>query len=519
MHDAERVNISIILAILLMSTVLASSGCLVEEEKEPPEELEVPEDRKDRMLFISGNAGKDVELTMDDMLDMGLVDFEATFVNSVGTTFTANYSGVRLIDLLDLVDFHNETDMIRVQARDGYNATVFLDDIDETTHIAVRKENEWNDLNDAGAFQLVDTDLPSVYWVRDVNLIVTLASTPIWSGGLTDEKWLIEVDWIRANSTVEVSWQEGIKTRTYNGVPMSDVLDAVGADLVISDTIGIGFHEEVEEIALSSALADGVLLVDSKGQYVYYPGPDKAVFKGVWRFYVGTGVNVHGEVGAPYLIGGIGLADVAPVEWIEYKDDEFIGPRLDWLVAEAAPNSSANAVKVVAGDGYFAVFPMTNLSKAIVAVLQNGVDLEIGFGPFRIIDTARPGPFHVGWVVGIEVFTSPPLIASGAVNVTDAIDLTTVDTEQDTEVTYNDGRKDRTYPAISWDVVLQLLDWNTSSTNVTLWDSEDNTVIWEINELLDMTDAGICVDSRGNLIAVREELGDYVSDVVKIEVD
>jgi hypothetical protein len=368
----------------------------------------------------------------------------------------------------------------------------------------------------------VDTDLSSVYWVRDITAVLTHRSGAIWTGGYTTERSLLDVGWIMEHASQEVSWQEGEKTRTYTGVPMSQVLTAVGADTETATTLSIGDHEDVELHDIDDALAEGVLLVDSRGDYVYYAGPDKSVQKGISRIFVGTTVTLGGEVYSNITMDLIFFADNADIDvpWVNltYQDAEYVGTPVDWIVQLASYSVSEGVVKVSASDGYHAVFPITNLSSTFLAFMDREGNNLLDDGLFRIIDTSRPGPFQVSMVASIEVLSGEPLEASGAVEVTDAVTLVTIDVEQDTVVTYNDGKKDRTYPALSWDKVLEVLFANTSATHINITGSDDNVVTWEIGELAGRTDGGICVDPRGRYIAVYEELGDHVFDVVGIEI-
>ncbi|NIS13537.1 MAG: hypothetical protein GWN18_15830, partial [Thermoplasmata archaeon] len=214
--------------LLMVGAVLAASGCL-DGNDDDDDELVIPGDRTGDSLEISGNVNKSMSITIEGMVEMGLVDFQATFVNSVGTTYTANYTGVLLKDILEAAIPDDGVDVVWLTASDGYRAMLFYADVDDDMYIALMEEDEWNDLSDAGTFRLVDTDLPSVYWVRDIVAITPTVSAPIWSGGYTEKQALINVGWIQERATEEVSWQEGEKTRTYTGVPMSVVLDAIGA--------------------------------------------------------------------------------------------------------------------------------------------------------------------------------------------------------------------------------------------------------------------------------------------------
>ncbi len=519
-------RVAVLLALSMMLAVLATAGCLDSGEEEE-EKLEVPEDRKGEQLSLVGidHEGPDLKnLTVEEIVEMGLVDFEATFVNSVGTTYSANFTGILLRNLLTLVTHDEDADVIVVRADDGYEATLFYADMDDDMYIALLEEGKWNDLSDAGVFRLVDTDLPSAYWVRDITYIQVRKSSAIWSLGYTEEQTLINIGWIIEHASQEVSWQEGEKTRTYTGVPLSEVLTAVGADDTVSDSLAIGTMDIfLEPTSLSDAIDHGVLLVDSRGRYVYYEGPGEPRVEVISRFYVGTMLTIDGEVGEPFTTDMLALGDVGgnPVENVSHNEVDYICTPLSWFVASSAPDATADAIRVIAGDGYFAVFPIANLSSAYLAFMINdewGSPLPLDLGPFRIIDASRPGPFHVGWVIRIEAFTSLTIMGSGLVNVSEIIDIGHIDGNADTQITYNDGRKDRTYNALTWDAVLNAMDANSTATTLKLVDGDGDFVEWDAEDLLGRADSGICVDSRGNYVAYRGDNDEAFFGLVSIMV-
>jgi DMSO/TMAO reductase YedYZ molybdopterin-dependent catalytic subunit len=508
-----------LMVVLLLTSVLASSGCLVEEEQNG--KPEVPEDRKDRELSLWGNVDNWLNMSFEEVMELGTEDFTATFVNSVGTTFTSNYTGVSLQKIIDKAAPDADVDMVKLIASDGYEAFLFFSWIDETTFIAVKEDGEWNDLDDVGAFRLVDNDLPSVYWVRDITEINLYISQYLTFEGLTNQTRVVNTGWIDANADTEVTWKEGTKNRTYTGVRMLDILEAVDADDVYSNTVHLLDNDDKHTvIPLDEARDSGVIVVDSRGQYVYVQEVDGLVIKALKVVLVDAGIRVAGEVGDPRLYSHYLLkVEVSQIgQFVVYEGKSYSGPNMAMLVAESGPDPTTDAVKVTSGDGYFAVFPLDILTGAVLALEEDGEPLELGFGPYRVVHPDLPGNFHVGWVVDIEVFSSDAINASGLVNITDAISIGTVHNNADTNVTYNDGRRDRTYAAVTWDTVLDLMDWNTTATYINMWDSEDNLVSWDINELQGRMDSGICVDSRGNYVAVRGDTESHVPDLVRIEV-
>ncbi|NIP35388.1 MAG: hypothetical protein GWN18_10545 [Thermoplasmata archaeon] len=225
----------------------------------------------------------------------------------------------------------------------------------------------------------------------------------------------------------------------------------------------------------------------------------------------------------PYSMDTLALSDndLIEVSWVDvtYQGQDYVGTPLSWLVAQAAPDPTIDSIMVSAGDGYFAVFPLPDITDTVLAfMLDDTSPIPLEDGPFRIVDNGRSGPFQVSWVVDIEVFSSTPIEASGDVNVTDVLDLGYIASNADVEITYFDGRKDRTYGGLSWDSTLAALDYATWTTQVKLVDADEGSTTWTIGDLLGRTDSGICVDSRGNYVAYNGALEEAFPNIVSIEV-
>ena len=233
---------TVLLTFLLVLSLVASAGCLVDEEDE--DDVKVPEDRKDVRLLVDGDVSTPLNLTLQEVVDLGLEDFEATFVNSVGTVITSNHTGVKMQFLMDLAGVDGAVDMMEVEATDGYRALVILTYVSETTHLAVKEEGEWHGLDDLGPLRLVDTNMASVFWVRDIVAIHFRSSTPLEVLGLAMNTDILTVGWIAGHTNTEVSWLEGSKTRTYLGVRMVNVLQAIGADEANGTALGLSVGDE-----------------------------------------------------------------------------------------------------------------------------------------------------------------------------------------------------------------------------------------------------------------------------------
>jgi hypothetical protein len=522
--DANRKVWAMLAVLLMLGGVMAASGCIGGDENgDDDDKVKVPDDRKDAKLTITGNGASvgipPIEVTIQDMVDLGLVDFEATFVNSVGTSFTANYTGIPLTEVFTLNPPSNVAEIVEVEASDGYVATFILGDIDETTFIALKEEGEWNDLADGGAFRLVDTDLPSVYWVRQISEIRILVHDFLLLWTDSNMHWdFITMGWIHEHSTQTVSWQEGDRTRTYKGVPIATVAEEAGLNTTIDNYVSLIKGDDYTILPSTNATTNGFLVVDSQGDYVYFQEDEDIVIKGLTSVSIASGFHIGGAVGNPYNGEWKWLESKTPNEIVEYKDNMYLGPLLSWLVAESAPDADADAVRVTAGDGYFAVFPISTLGTSILSIFENMNPFEGDVGQLRVIDANRSGNFHVGWVVEMDVFVSENIEALGSVNMTDVLFIGNIATNSDTNISYNDGRRDRTYPGMTWDAVLDIMDADTTATTVTLVNADEQAFEWDIADLLGRTDSGLFVDSRGDYVAYDGASEEVVSRVVSIEV-
>ncbi len=85
-------------------------------------------------------------------------------------------------------------------------------------------------------------------------------------------------------------------------------------------------------------------------------------------------------------------------------------------------------------------------------------------------------------------------------------------------MTYNDGQRDRTYPAVSWEVLIptiHIIPEDITYVNVT--GEGGPTLSWLKDDLLNGTGGGLAVNSNGEYVAVKEGAGPVVLVVVSIE--
>ncbi len=418
-HDGKGIVLSVLL-MLTLATVLVLSGCLVEEE-EGDGGLEVPEDRRDATLEVVGEVDDPLTLGLEELIDLGTEEFEATFVNAVGTTETANYTGVRLQKVLDLAKVRSTAEIVEVEAEDGYRPGLFLTDVTDDTYLAMLKEGKWQTLVTDGALRLVDTNLPSTYWVRQVVRLNLTVSMSIEVSGLANVTDPISAAHIHANGE-EIHWKEGIKNRTGRGIPMIDVLAAIDAD------IHWGYLIDVHHPVGGSVLVP-VQEVLSGGQH--YLAEERAQIKYVregliWKAPISSisitpGIKVLGEVGEAMCMTVKDLRAL-PVRDVESGGSTYRGAALEAVIAMAGPDADVDAVNVIGKDGYSAVFPFANLSTTTLAYEVDGTPLGPEDGYLRIVDSARPGNYHVSQVIWLDVYRSIPITIEGG-DVSKVIDL------------------------------------------------------------------------------------------------
>ena len=200
-----------------------TAGCLVEEEDGSDGKDAIPEDRRDATLEVLGEVEGPALFTLEELIALGTDDFEATFVNSVGTTETANYTGIRMQKVLGKVRPKVSAEVVKIVASDGYGVDLFLSDVSDETYLAFKKDGEWQDLAQDGAIRVVDTNLMSVYWVRHVVNLTLGPSLAIPVSGLVNNTDPITAAYVHENGE-EVQWMDGEKTRTGRGIPMKDIV-------------------------------------------------------------------------------------------------------------------------------------------------------------------------------------------------------------------------------------------------------------------------------------------------------
>jgi uncharacterized lipoprotein NlpE involved in copper resistance len=163
----------IITIILLISLLLI--GC----QSQPAEE-----DQSKKILYpestvsIKDLEGNEIEITLEEIVDLGEVEFEATKDTSSSGPEENSYTGILLKDLFNELEISTEDFAgIVVSAEDGYKVTIEADKVsqDDNVFLTYKKEGEWleNKDNDGdGPIQLIiSKDQFSQYWCKYVTSI------------------------------------------------------------------------------------------------------------------------------------------------------------------------------------------------------------------------------------------------------------------------------------------------------------------------------------------------------------
>jgi DMSO/TMAO reductase YedYZ molybdopterin-dependent catalytic subunit len=301
----------------------------------------VPDDRRDARLVVDGLVGKSLNWTLQQVVDAGLEDFSATFVNSVGTTITSNFTGVKVRGLLTSAAASATAEILEVEASDGYKAVIFLSDVSNTTYLTVKEEGAWNNLTDTGALRLVDTHMTSVYWVKKTVALHLKASAKLELYGPMLFHGNFTAGFLHKNGTVDVKWKEGSKNRTARGMPLADVLG------VLRPTSGSPEYIELVDsgtarttLNASAARAGGkdFLAADSKGKFVYVHDGTVLV-SGLSKLGVVNGFPIFGNV--------LNMTDLTKTDL-----DALPGPTLQSVVEVAGQGPNATMVQVGTYDFY-----------------------------------------------------------------------------------------------------------------------------------------------------------------------
>ncbi len=392
--------------LVVVAMVLSSAGCIVEEDEPTPDANKVPDDRKDARLVVDGAVQTPLNWSLQQVVDLGLVDFKANTTTSVGGTLEGNFSGVRLKAVLDAAKVNSSADILEFEASDGYVAVVYRSDLGPDTFLAVKEEGEWSPLESSGALRLVSTSLSSQQWVKLVVAVHARVSQPLAVTGLANRTGTVSAGWVHSNGDVTVSWTEGTKNRNAKGLALADVLDEVQADMWWGTTVVLkGTGTKSAAVNAVDALAAGKdhIAADAKGKLVYV-SDGVLLLSDLRGIDVSAGLQVRGEVG--HLVNMTAHAVRAiPPRAIDDAGTSWTGAALEAVVAEAGPDATVNATEVIARDGSSLVVTAEMWQNATVAYQRGGVDLGADDGYLVIVVDTGSGVQRLEGVVRVRAFT------------------------------------------------------------------------------------------------------------------
>ena len=381
-------------SLVVVTLVLSSAGCLVEEEG--PAAPKVPDDRKGARLVVDGQVATPLNWTLEQVFDRGMEDFTATFVNSVGTTKTSNFTGVRVRAVLDEAGLNATAEILEVEAADGYRATIFLSDVTNTTHLVLKEEGQWQNLSDQGAMRLVDTRMGSVYWVKQVvALHLKQSTTLVLSGDMYYTTRSVTAGNLYSHATMNITWKEGTKIRTGRGLMISDVADQFNISAAMFELYVPG----KDRLVHAASWTLDFLAIDSKGRFVYIV--DQApLATGLSELHALNGIHIYGNVASEMNITTTDL-DALPQEQVSYAWGNGTGPTLASIVELASPMTNANYVMVGPGNGTAIEIPIGNLSDYNVIETQD--ELSLHLWPSLLLFLVAKGipefgPWQIRWI-------------------------------------------------------------------------------------------------------------------------
>lgn len=162
----------LILLIILTSLVLIS--CQSQPEAKETDNILYPE----ATIKVVDLESNELEVTLEDLVDIGENEFIATKDTSSSDPVEYNYSGVLLKDVFKELEINLEgiTGAV-VSAEDGYKVTIGVEKIqqDDNVYLTYKKEGQWLENKEnggSGPIQLiVSQDQFSQYWCKYVTSI------------------------------------------------------------------------------------------------------------------------------------------------------------------------------------------------------------------------------------------------------------------------------------------------------------------------------------------------------------
>ena len=398
-HHSSR---TIVASLIVVSLVLSSGGCLVEEEKPAPPK--VPDDRKAARLVVDGQVATPLNWTLEQVFDAGMEDFTATFVNSVGTTKTSNFTGVRIRTILDLTHLNATAEILEVEASDGYIATIFLSDVTATTYLALKEEGQWQNLSDQGAMRLVDTQMGSVYWVKQVVALHLKASATLKLSGHvyynkpSSSDQSITAGYLYSHATTNVTWKEGTKTRSGRGMSWPELRTGVNITGWMLDLVVPG----KDRIVRNASDTTDFLAIDSRGRFVYVDD-GRLLATGLTELRALNGIHIHGNVTKELNITTTDIAiDVLPSELVIHPWGVGAGPSLASVIGLAGLGTGVGSVVVGPGNGTELEISVDNLTHYFLIEVENPL-IDSTYPAVALVLVAKDLPavdiwFTVRWI-------------------------------------------------------------------------------------------------------------------------
>lgn len=336
----------------------------------------VPDDRRDDRLVVDGEVDKALNWTLQQVVDLGGRDFKTSTTNSVGSVISANFTGVRLSDVLAAAKVRSGADMLELEASDGYKTVMFSSDVSGGSYLSYKEEGLWPSLADIGALRFVDSNLSSTYWVKKVVAIHAKTSAAMTITGLVSRTDFLTPGWLHENGPETVKWSEGTKNRTGVGIGLDGLLANMSADLEWGLLVRLTGAGTANNTFRTKDALDGkrdYLALDSKARFVYVRAGVVLLFD-VRGLEVATGVYIFGSVGKEANLTVSDLMKLPPRE-IQYNGKTYRGAALETVIAAAGLASAADTVEVGSAGGMTLNITVPLLTNSTLAYFVDGAPI------------------------------------------------------------------------------------------------------------------------------------------------
>ena len=509
----------VVIAVTML--VVATMGCLFVENSDD-HGPHVPLDRRGVVLTIDGMVTSPGNMTMSELIALGVEDFEATLIDADGSSGTATYEGIRLLDVLELHGAGPGAEVIRIRSANSTEGIIFLSDVSNGTYIVIKKDGEWLGLDTDGPLMFVDKNLDPNYRASQVVSLTLDRSMSVVISGLANNTEPLSAAYVHLNGEA-MTWTYGEWNVTGRGISFVSILERIDVDMrwgTIVDFIREG--QSVPMATQDFMGADRYFLTESGG------GLSLVRNNHIWiapfdTINVTPGIRMTSDTGGEWCMTLDGIMDLPSVVFL-HGGRVWTGASLESVIAAARLPSGPDALEVLARDGRSVVLPRRDIPNATIVHTMDGIPLGSGEGYLIIMDPTRPTCYTIEGILAIRAYNSIPIKVDNGVyppifNASAILTIGFIGDNASRSVTIVGGDLDGEYRAVAWDDVVHALSFDTNATLYVNGTTRDGNVHhWMSLDLVGRADNGLAVDHLGRYVAVPGGDGEVAIDVVAIEV-